>query len=411
MIEKEVLGCFLQDNSLILETSIRPTYFKEQSYQLLFQSMLKLGHEGKAVDKVSLLSENYDYIAQMGGPAFITEIENEGKVENFETYERQLIEQYKERQSRVLAKRYSAGQDDMGDFLEKLEELNELGIKEEKSTHEVLEELYNLPYIEQTEVGIKSGMKDLDNIIGAFRDSNSYIVGARPSMGKTALMLKFALEAIKQGAVPIIFSLEMDKESLIRRLISTIGQINLFLANNPYELSNTKKEMWQRAVNTLKKQTFEIYDQPAQTTEFIRAKTRQAKAEHGKVIVLIDYLTLIYTDRHYQSEHLKVGAISKELKNIARTYECPVVTLAQLSRVVEQRQDKKPILSDLRESGSIEEDADCIMFLYRDSYYNPENEKDELEIIVAKHRNGPTGAATVYYNKATGKMGDLNDTF
>src|SRR5690625_5096263 len=118
MIEKEVLGCFLQDNSLILETSIRPSYFKQQSYQLLFQSMLKLGHEGKAVDKVSLLSENYDYIAQMGGPAFITEIENEGKVENFETYERQLIEQYKERQSKILAKRYGAGQENMTDFIE-----------------------------------------------------------------------------------------------------------------------------------------------------------------------------------------------------------------------------------------------------------------------------------------------------
>src|SRR5690625_5835061 len=108
--------------------------------------------------------------------------------------------------------------------------------------------------------------------------------------------------------------------------------------------------MKQRKINTNKKQTFDIYDQTAQTQEFIRAKTRQAKAEHGKVIILIDYLTLIYTDRQYQSEHLKVGAISKELKNIARTYECPVVTLAQLSRVVEQRQDKKPMLSDLRRS-------------------------------------------------------------
>src|SRR5690625_2967947 len=284
MIEKEVLGCFLQDNSLILETSIRPTYFKEQKYQLLFQSMLKLAHEEKAIDRVSLLSDNYDYISQMGGPAFITELENEGKVENFETYERQLIEQYKERQSKILAKRYGAGQENMTDFIEQLEELNELGIKVEKSTHYVLEEMYNLPYIEQTEIEIKSGMSDLDAIIGTFKDSNRYIVGARQSMVKTDIMLKFVHEAVKQDEVQIIFSLEMDKELILMRLISTIGNINLFLANNPYELSHTKKEMWQRAVNTLKKQTFEIYDQPAQTPEFIRAKTRQAKAEHGKVI-------------------------------------------------------------------------------------------------------------------------------
>src|SRR5699024_10773921 len=127
-----------------------------------------------------------------------------------------------------------------------------------------------------------------------------------------------------------------------------------------------------------------------------------------KIMVLIDYLTLIHTDKHYQSEHLKVGAISKALKVIAKQYDCPVVTLAQLSRVVEQRQDKRTMLSDFREAGSIEEDADCIMFLYRDSYYSKED-NDNLEIIVAKHRNGATGTAKVYYNKATGKMADLSD--
>lgn len=410
MIEREVLGCLLQDNSLIPETIIRPSYFEKQEHQLLFQSMLKLSHEGKVADRVTLVAENYEYFSQLGGPSFITSLESIGKIENFETYERKMIEEYKNRQSKVLAKKYIGANHDLSSLLSDLEKLNELGIEEEQSVHEVLEEMYDLPYIEQTDAGIKSGLTDLDRIIGSFKGSNSYILGARPSIGKSATMLKFALEAIKQNAVPIIFSLEMSKESLLRRLISTIGQINLFIANNPYNLTNQQKETWQRAIKTLKKYEFEIHDQSSQTIEQIRARTRQAQQKYDKpIIVLIDYLTLIHTDKNYQSEHLKIGDISKSLKIVAKTYDCPVVTLAQLSRGLEQRQDKRPMLSDLRESGSIEEDADCVMFLYRDSYYNSDAHNDNMEIIVAKHRNGPTGKAEVHYNKATGKMGDLVD--
>src|SRR5690625_5193305 len=409
MIEREILGCLLQDNSLILETVIRPNYFEQQEHQLLFQSMLKLAHEDKAVDKVTLLSENYEYISQLGGPSFITGLESLGKVENFETYQRKLVDNYRQRQSKTLAKDYANGEQDISDLMHELEELNSLGIEEERGVDDLLDEMYELPYVKQTETGIKSGLSDLDSILGGFNGANSYILGARPSIGKSATMLKFALEAMKRDVVPVIFSLEMSKESLLRRLISTVGQINLFIANNPYELTSEQKKTWQKAINTLKKYEFEIYDQPAQTVEFIRAKTRQAKQEHGKrILVLIDYLTLIHSDKKYQSEHLKVGAISKQLKEIAKSYDCPVVTLAQLSRVVEQRNDKRPMLSDLRESGSIEEDADGVMFLYRDSYYNADAENDNMEIIVAKHRNGPTGTATIYYNKATGKMGDFD---
>ena len=407
MIEKEVLGCLLQDNSLIQETTIRPSYFSKVEHQLVFQSMLKLSHEGKAVDRVSLIADNYNYMSQLG-TQFFAELEASGKVENFETYERQLIDKYKKRQSKVLANNFLNSNRTIGELIGDLQELEELGIEEEQSTKEVLKEMYNLPYIEADKTGIPSGLSDLDTITGGFKNGDSYILGARPSMGKSATMLTFALGAIKSGAVPIIFSLEMSKESLLRRLISTLGNINMFLANNPYELTDSKKQAWQQSIKELSEMDFEIFDQPAQTMEFIRAKTRQVQQQYNKqVIVLIDYLTLINTNKQYQSEHLKVGAISKELKNLARTYDCPVITLAQLSRVVEQRNDKRPMLSDLRESGSIEEDADCVMFLYRDSYYNDDAENDNLEINVAKHRNGPTGTATVYYNKSTGKMGDL----
>lgn len=410
MIEKEVLGCLLQDNSLIQETTIQGTFFEKAEHQLLFQSMVKLAHEGKAVDRVSLLAENYEYLSQFG-TNFIAEIEATGNIENFETYERQLTDDYRTRQSKVLAQNFANNEQEAHQLIADLQELDELGIAEELTTQEVLNEMFDLPYIKSDRAGISSGLRDLDSITGGFQNGDSYILGARPSMGKSATMLKFALGAINSGAVPIIFSLEMSKESLLRRLISTIGSINLFLANNPYELSEGQKKAWQNAINILSNFDIEIFDQPAQSMEFIRAKTRQVQQEHDKpVIVMIDYLTLINTNQSYQSEHLKIGAISKELKNLARTYECPVITLAQLSRGLEQRNDKRPMLSDLRESGSIEEDADCVLFLYRDSYYNDDADNDNLEINIAKHRNGPTGTATVYYNKSTGKMADLYDT-
>lgn len=410
MIEKEVLGCILKDNSLIDETILQVKYFSKQEHQLIFQSMLKLASEGKAIDRVSILVENYEYLTQFGGTDFIADIEAKGKVENFKTYERQLIEDYKKRNvENIVVNFLNSKERDTERLIEELRKNDEIGIREEKSAHEILLEMHDLPFVEKNENGVSTGLLDLDKIIGGFQKGNSYILGGRPSMGKSAMMLKFALSAMYNNAVPVIFSLEMSKESLLRRWIATIGNINLFLANNPYELTQRKKEAWQQAINELSQKQFEIYDQPGQTIEFIRAKTRQAQKEYDNIIVFIDYLTLIKDNREHQSEHLRVGAISKDLKNIAREYDVPVITLAQLSRILEQRRDKRPMLSDLRESGSIEEDADCVMFLYRDSYYNKDATDDNIEIIVAKHRNGPTGDCKVYYNKSTGLIGDLSD--
>lgn len=413
MIEKEILGCFLKDNSLINETIIKTNHFSSESNKLLFQSMQQLAMEGKAIDKVTLLTMNYQYIQQLGGTSFITEIEASGNIDHFETYERQFIEQYKKRESKNLIKNWlSQKEGDTNELISNLQSLEEIGITDDVSKNDILKEMHNLPYIENPiESGIPSGLTDLDALTGGFQNQSSYILGARPSMGKSATMLKFALNASQNGAVPIIFSLEMSKESLIRRLIATVGEINLFNARNPHKLQKSKKESWQYAVNELYKLDFEIFDESMQTIQHIRSRVRKTKRKYeGKqIIVLIDYLTLIHSDKAHHSDHAKFTEISANLKAIAKDYDCPVITLAQLSRGVESRNDKRPMLSDLRESGSIEQDADMVMFLYRDSYYNKQSENDNLEINVAKHRDGPTGTVEVYYNKATGKMGDLAD--
>lgn len=415
LLEKEILGCILKDNSLINETNININHFQSESSKLLFQSMLVLASRGDAIDQVTLMAENYDYIQDLGGVNFITELKSIGDVNNFETYERRFIEQYKERESKNIVANWMSNKDaNTNDLITKLQEIEDAGIVEEESIKNVIAKMKELPFSNTpTNRGVPSGLRDLDKFLGGFRNTESYIIGARPSMGKTALMLYLALSAIKSGAVPLIFSLEMSKESLTMRLFSMLGNINTFLAQDPQSLTNAQKENWKSAGETLEKLDFEIYDSSMQTIPYMRSQIRKAKRKYeGKqVVVFIDYLTLIEYEGKYNNEKDRVTEISKGLKNMARDYDCPVITLAQLSRAVEQRQDKRPMMSDLRESGGIEQDADGIIFLYRDSYYNPENDSNELEIILAKHRNGPTGTATVYYNKATGKIGDLSNDY
>lgn len=412
-LERQVLGCFLKDNTLLKETIITKYFFEEEVNKIIFETMQKLSRENTAVDKVTLLTENYDKLNDLGGASFIDNIEQEGDVDNFESYQKKLTESFKKRASQKIVKEWlSKEEKDTNILLDRLQKMDEYGVEEDTDKNSTLMQLHDEAYQEDKGlVGISSGLKTLDQLIGGFQNESSYILAARPSMGKTATMLKFALESALQGAVPIIFSLEMSESSLLRRMISTIGEINLFLAKNPSKLVESKKESWQKAINDLYKLDFEIYDKPLQTIAYIRSKIRKAKKEYkGKqIIVFIDYLTLIQNEGRFHSDHAKVSDISAKLKGIAKEYKCPVITLAQLSRSVEQRQDKRPLLSDIRESGSIEQDADMVMFLYRDSYYNKENDSNELEIIIAKHRDGPTGDVTVYYNKSTGKMGDLND--
>ena len=408
-LEKEILGCFLKDNTLLKETLLKGEYFKDAPHQAIFNSMAELVSEGKAVDKVTLLSANYKMLEQLGGVSFITRLETIGNIENFETYESSLIDDFKKRESERIAQEWlSQSEKDNQELIKDLSQLDELGYVDEKDKNELLQELMFEPYQEAKKGGIPSGLTDLDKITGGFRNQNSYIMGARPSMGKTATMLKFMLAASKNGAVPVVFSLEMSMDSLLRRLIAAEGKINSFIARNPIELTDGKKLHWEYAVNELYKLDFEIYDKPMQTIEYMRSKVRKArnKYEDKQIFVLIDYLTLIDHKGKFHSDHAKVSDISAKLKAMAKEFDCPVMTLAQLSRGVESRQDKRPMLSDLRESGSIEQDADMVMFLYRDSYYN-EMDDNTLEINIAKHRDGPTGTAEVYYNKSTGILGDL----
>ncbi len=185
MIEKEILGCILKDNSLINETIIRTSQFSNEHYRLLFQSMQKLSFENKAIDKVTLMSDNYEYISQLGGPSFITDIETVGNVENFETYEREFIDKYLKNESESIAKNWLSKQEkDTQTLINDLQNLDDLSFSDEQNKNEILKSMFDLPYSDNvSDIGVRSGLNSLDTYIGGFQNQQSYIMGARPSMG------------------------------------------------------------------------------------------------------------------------------------------------------------------------------------------------------------------------------------
>lgn len=255
--------------------------------------------------------------------------------------------------------------------------------------------------------GVPTCGDDLNKLTGGRQKQDLIIVAARPSVGKTAFMLNNSKAAAKHGVTTGIFSLEMPGKKLGERLLANIGNIDGTMLRTGL-LSPEKWGDYTNARLLLSGLPIVIDDTPGITIQQIAAKTKQLKKEHGDIFIQIDYLQLINSGKRFSSREQEIAYISRYLKQIARDNDCPVEVLSQLSRGVEQRQDKRPMMSDLRESGSIEQDADEIDFLYRDDYYNAETEKRNIvEIIVAKGRNTGTGLVEMAYLKNFSKFTNL----
>jgi len=247
--------------------------------------------------------------------------------------------------------------------------------------------------------GTPSGFYDLDAMTSGFQPSDLVIIAARPSMGKTAFVLNIAQAcAVEHGTPCAIFSLEMSKESLVQRMLCAEAKID----SNRLRTGHLHTNDWQAlamAMGRLGEAPIFIDDSAMVNVLEIRAKCRRLKAENKALgMIIIDYIQLLQGRKATDNRVQEVSEISRSLKTLARELSVPVIALSQLSRAVEARQNKRPMLSDLRESGSIEQDADLVMFIYRDEYYNPETEqRGEAEIIIAKQRNGPTGTVDLLY--------------
>lgn len=247
--------------------------------------------------------------------------------------------------------------------------------------------------------GIPTGFSDLDQKLSGLQRSDLVLIAARPSMGKSALMMNLVQNAAVRESIPVaIFSLEMSKEQLSQRLLCSEALIDAHRLRTG-DISEDEWIKLARAMGVLADKPIFIDDTPAISVTEIRAKCRRLKIEHGLGMIAIDYLQLMSgAGGRYDSRQQEVSDISRSLKALARELEVPVVALSQLSRAPEVRADHRPILSDLRESGAIEQDADVVIFLYRDEYYHPDSEKKNIgEVIIAKQRNGPTGTVELVW--------------
>lgn len=258
-------------------------------------------------------------------------------------------------------------------------------------------------------MGVPSGFSKLDELLGGFQRSDLLVFAGRPGMGKTSFLLSVAMNAARGGARIAIFTMEMGVEQMVQRMIAMESGINvqkLRLA----QLNQPEAARFTEVLGRISDFHIFIDDTPAMSPVEMRVKCRRLLHEHGLDLVIIDYMQLMNAGKGYENNRVQeISFISRQLKEMAREFNIPVISAAQLSRAVEQRQDKRPVLSDLRESGSIEQDSDIVMFLYRDEVYNEATEyPNQADVIVAKHRNGPTGVISLYFEKHLTKFKDAN---
>ncbi|ARF14312.1 replicative DNA helicase [Sporosarcina sp. P19] len=422
--EQSVLGAiFLEPQALITASEILlPEDFYRVAHKKIFETMLVLNDRGQPVDLVTIAEELKvkNELEDVGGISYITELANAVPTAANIVYYANIVEE-----KALLRRLIRVATDIVEDGYTREDEVEALLGEAEKKMMEVsnrknagdfrhikdvLVETYDnieLLHTRKGDVtGIPTGFRDLDQITAGFQRNDLIIVAARPSVGKTAFALNVAQNvATKTDENVAIFSLEMGAEQLVMRMLCAEGNIDAQVLRT----GNLEADDWRKltmAMGSLSNAGIFIDDSPGIRINEIRSKCRRLQQEHGLGMIMIDYLQLIMgSGRGSDNRQQEVSEISRSLKALARELKIPVIALSQLSRGVEQRQDKRPMMSDLRESGSIEQDADIVSFLYREDYYDKETEmQNMIEIIIAKQRNGPTGTVTLAFAKEYNKF-------
>ena len=405
-MEEQLIGCIIKENSLAKDTLLSEKHFSDNNNRLIFKECARLANEDKSIDQVSLLDALFGKISDEAIDK-MAKFEFRAKLENFDTYERQIIEKYKERESMNIVKKHlSSGEINRGELIKELNDLEKESKLEDGSVGSVYENMITrLSQTEKDVLGFRTRLRDFDLLADKFSGGELIITAGRPSMGKTAFLIKLVDSAIEDDFVPIVFSLEMLKGQLSGRLVAQKSQINSKKIKYTQLLAENEIDKYNETVNYYYKKEHYIFDQLRTVEEMKVAIRRIASKTDKPIAVFIDYLQLMKSTSNKEREDLRIAEISGELKRIALDYQCPVICLSQLNRGVEQRQDKRPVMSDLRDSGSIEQDADKILLLYRSDYYNRDQEPtNELDVIIAKNREGQVGTATIKFYLETGVM-------
>lgn len=408
--EMGVLGAMLLDSDAISEVadivSRDNGIFYKDAHQKIYSAILHLNSEGKPVDAITLMEElnTRNELENIGGVSYLNELTKQvSSAANIRAHAKIVFEKSVLRRlitaGTIIAREGYEGKETAKDLLNfaesKIFEIAEQKsskpfMKIEEGLDKVIHQIQIFSKRGESVTGVSTGFTELDKKLSGFQKSDLVILAARPSMGKTALALNFALNAARNGVSVGFFSIEMATQQLILRLLAMETQIN----QNKLRDGKLFGEEWQKLgekSEKLSKLSFLIDDTPGLDILELRSKARQMKMRYNVGVLFIDYLQLINGPKSENRQN-EISAISRSLKGLAKELDIPVIALSQLSRAVENRTDKTPMLSDLRESGAIEQDADVVMFLHRDEYYNSETAiKGLSEIIIGKQRNGPIG--------------------
>ena len=414
--EQSVIGSMIMSRDAIVEASeiITGADFYQQQYGMVFEARIELHDEGKAVDLITLQErlKEKDLPPEISSMEFVRDLLSAVPTSaNVKYYAEIVAEKSMLRKliktTEEITNACYLGKEKTQDILEVTEKkifdlVQNRGSEEFVPIRQVvlnaIEKIEKASRSQGSVTGIPTGFIDLDYKMSGFQPSDLILVAARPSMGKTAFVLNIAqYMAFHNDVTAAIFSLEMSKEQLVNRLLALESKVD----SQNIRTGNLEDEEWAKLIegaNIIGKSNLIIDDKPGISISELRSKCRKYKMEHNLGIIFIDYLQLMTGSGRSESRQQEISEISRSLKALARELNVPVVALSQLSRAVEQRPDHRPMLSDLRESGAIEQDADVVMFIYRDDYYNKDSEnKNIAEIIIAKQRNGPIGTVNLVW--------------
>lgn len=428
--ERAVLGALLIDPDAIIKIAnfVRPEDFYRQNHGWIYEAILSLNERREPIDFVTLVDEleRREQLSNVGGPAYITDLISTTPTAIYVDHYARIVER-----SAILRRLISAAgkvaelaydeSQDVDEVINRAEQII-FGVSQSRIHRELMPVSAIMPdvvdrigYLTRNRdrmMGVPTGFTQLDKILGGLQDSDLIILAGRPGMGKTSFGLTIAQHAAKYHDQRIaVFSLEMSDEQLVHRLLSMETGID---SHRLRQGDVRDEEEWNallEAANRLSSSSVHIDDTPAATVNDIRTKARRLAAENGVDLIVIDYMQLMSGQIGARSENRQqeISYISRSLKALARELNVPVLALSQLSRAVESRADKIPMLSDLRESGSIEQDADVVLFIYREDYYVEDTDRQNIaDILVAKHRHGMTGTVSLFFQKELTQFHDLS---
>ena len=428
--EKAVLGALLLNDEHFSKVSeiLQPQDFYVPAHSAIYTAMLEVTQRMERIDIVTLQNElqKKDVFEEVGGLVYLfalqEEIPNAGLISQHAKIvkEKAVLRELINSATQIISGCYNQDDADINDVLDTAEKTifqishqrtNQNFVQLNIWLKKTFQHLSDIKSNSGGLTGVSSGYGVLDKMTSGFQPGDLIILAARPSMGKTALALNIAAHAAAQGVTVGVFSLEMSAEQLTLRLLATESNISHHNIRNATITSDEWVELTHVAARLAQRKLF-IDDSAGLDIMALRAKARHLKKQENVGFLVVDYLQLLHSGKRHENRHQEVSEISRALKALAKELGVPIIALSQLSRAVDSRMDKRPMLSDLRESGAIEQDADVIMFLYRDSVYNPDTERPaSAELIIGKQRNGPTGTVPLTFLKELTKFEEYTDGY